>query len=64
MLSVTQVCVCTDVLPTLLSSRILVGIETGGGARLGHALKTQQEQIYHHDDNNHQLNSKKQRVTP
>lgn len=36
---VSQVRRRTDVLPTLLSSEILVGMETGGGARLGHTLQ-------------------------
>lgn len=37
----------TDVLLTLVSSEILVGIETGGGARLGHVLKPHGGQTQH-----------------
>lgn len=32
---------------TLVSSKILVGIETGGGARLGHVLKPHGGQTHH-----------------
>lgn len=42
---ITGLCAFTDVVLMLLSSEILVGMETGGGARL--ALKQQQRQDGH-----------------
>lgn len=45
-------CACTDELLMLLSSEILVGTETEGGALLGHALNASQQVSSDHHDNN------------